>query len=30
MGKLNPNAKSVKCFNINTKQELFFDTVKRL
>ena len=28
VGKLNPNSKSVKCYNIETNEELFFDTVK--
>lgn len=28
IGKLNPNSHSIKCFNINTSEELFFDTVK--
>lgn len=28
VGKLNPNSKSVKCYNIETKEELFFETVK--
>lgn len=28
IGNMNPHSKSVKCFNINTGQELFFDTVK--
>ena len=28
IGKLNPNSKSVKCYNIETNEELFFDTNK--
>ena len=28
IGNKNPHSKSIKCFNVNTKQELFFDTVK--
>lgn len=28
VGKLNPNSKSVKCYNIERKEELFFETVK--
>ena len=28
VGKLNPNSKSVKCYNIETNEELFFETVK--
>lgn len=28
IGKQNPHSKSIKCFNVNTEQELFFDTVK--
>lgn len=29
IGDKNPNAKSVKCLNIRTNQELYFDTVKQ-
>ena len=28
IGILNPNSKSVKCYNIYTNEELFFDTIK--
>ena len=28
IGKLNPNSKSIKCYNIETDEELFFETVK--
>ena len=28
IGKLNPNSKSVKCYNIETDEELFFETVR--
>ena len=28
MGKLNPNSKSIKCYNIETDDELFFETVR--
>lgn len=28
IGNMNPHSKSIKCFNVNTNQELFFDTVK--
>lgn len=28
LGKLNPNSKSIKCYNVETNEELFFDTVK--
>ena len=28
VGNLNPNSKSIKCYNIETNEELFFDTVK--
>lgn len=27
-GAKNPNARSIKCYNIETKEELYFDTVK--
>lgn len=28
LGKLNPHSKPVKCYNVETKEELFFDTCK--